>query len=127
MINRPLIAVIFLISSISIGMFSLFFTEKKCGETIETLNETAYVINKKNTEEIEKSLSKSVEKWESVRPILNLICGQGETNEIRSELNKAIFFANIGDYQTSLLYIEECKADINKIIASNEPTITTIF
>ena len=127
MLNRPLIGIILLVVAIAISIFSLVFIETNCGELIDMLNETATVVQEKNADKTTENLTAVVEKWEKIRPVLNIIIGQGETNEIRSELNKIIFFANIGDFETTLLYIEECKTDINKIIAGNEPTISTIL
>lgn len=127
MINRPLIAIIFLVISIIIGIFSLVFIEMNCEEMIDMLDTVVEYTQKDKTNEVNKQLNKTVEKWEKIKPILNLIVGQGETNEIRNDLNKAIFFLEYGDTTSMILYIEECKMDLNKIIVSNEPTITTIL
>ncbi len=127
MINRPLIALFFLVVSIAIGIFSLVYIEINCTEMIEMLDISIEYSQDDKTEAINKQLYKTVEKWEKIKPVLNLIVGQVETNQVRNDLNKAIFFFNYGDTSSMILYIEECKMDLNKIIVSNEPTITTIL
>ena len=127
MINRPLISVLLLALAIGIGLFSLNYIERNCTEMIDLLDMTIEASQSNVSTVVQSKLDETVNKWEKIKPVLNLIVGQGDTNEIRKNLNIAIFFYYYGDTDSMVLYIEECKMALNKIIASNEPTITTIL
>lgn len=127
MINRPFISLLLLISAISIGLFSLIYIEKNCTEMIDMLDMTIEASQNSDSAVVQSRLNKTTEKWEKMRPVLNIIVGQGDTNEIRRNLDIAIFFYYYGDTDSMILYIKECKMALNKIIVSNEPTITTIL
>ncbi|MBO5896627.1 MAG: DUF4363 family protein [Clostridia bacterium] len=125
--NRPKMAFIFLGSSILIGIVSLIYIELSCTEMIEKTTQAEISLIKENHPEAEKNFIELIDLFEKHKPVLNLILGQGDTLEIRGDLNTAIYFLNCKDYPTALLHLQECKADLNRIIAGNEPTITTIF
>ena len=125
--NRPKMAFIFLGSSILIGIVSLIYIELSCTEMIEKTTQAEISLIKENHPEAEKNFIELIDLFEKHKPALNLILGQGDTLEIRGDLNTAIYFLNCKDYPTALLHLQECKADLNRIIAGNEPTITTIF
>ncbi len=121
--NRPVIAVVFLVAAILISAASLIFIEVACDSVIETLDDVVTYSANEDYEGVGTELKTAVEKWEKTKHILNLIIGQQDTSEIRNNLNKSIFFYNMKDYETMLLYIEDCKMDLNKIIVTNEPMI----
>ncbi len=121
--NRPLISIVFLITAILISIISLVYIEISCDNVIETLNAAIEYSLKEDYENVGKELNIAVEKWENTKHILNIIIGQQETTEIRNNLNKSIFFYNIKNYESMILYIEDCKMDLNKIIVTNEPII----
>ncbi len=121
--NRPVIAVVFLITAIAVSIASLVYIEISCDNVIETLNTAIEYSSKEDYENVGKELNIAVEKWEKSKHLLNIIIGQQETTEIRNDLNKSIFFYNIKNYESMILYIEDCKMDLNKIIVTNEPMI----
>ncbi len=125
--NRPTLAFIFLGISIILGILSLSYIEYSCSEMIEKIAQAETSLIEEKPEESQKMFIELIDLFEKHKPVLNLITGQGETLEIRSDLNTAIYFLNCKDYPTALLHLQECKADLNKIIAGNEPTLTTIF
>ncbi len=125
--NRPKLAFIFLGISIILGILSLSYIEYSCSEMIEKIAQAETSLIEEKPEESQKMFIELIDLFEKHKPVLNLITGQGETLEIRSDLNTAIYFLNCKDYPTALLHLQECKADLNKIIAGNEPTLTTIF
>ena len=125
--NRPKLAFIFLGISIILGILSLSYIEYSCSEMIEKIAQTERSLIEEKPEEAQKMFIELIDLFEKHKPVLNLLTGQGETLEIRSDLNTAIYFLNCKDYPTALLHLQECKADLNIIIAGNEPTLTTIF
>lgn len=125
--NRPKLAFIFLGISIILGILSLSYIEYSCSEMIEKIAQAETSLIEEKPEEAQKMFIELIDLFEKHKPVLNLLTGQGETLEIRSDLNTAIYFLNCKDYPTALLHLQECKADLNKIIAVNEPTLTTIF
>ena len=125
--NRPKLAFIFLGISILLGVFSLAYIEYSCTEMMNKTTQAEISLIKKDHTEAEKQFIELIDLFEKHKPVLNLITGQGDTLEIRGDLNTAIYFLNCKDYPTALLHLQECKADLNKMIASNEPTLTTIF
>lgn len=125
--NRPKLAFIFLGISIILGILSLSYIEYSCSEMIEKIAQAETSLIEEKPEEAQKMFIELIDLFEKHKPVLNLLTGQGETLEIRSDLNTAIYFLNCKDYPTALLHLQECKADLNKIIAGNEPTLTTIF
>ncbi len=125
--NRPKVAFIFLGISLILGIFSLSYIEYSCTKMIEKIDQAETSLIKENHTEAEEQFIELIDLFEKHRPVLNLLTGQGETLEIRGSLNTAIYFLNCKDYPTALLHLQECKTGLNKIIAGNEPTLTTIF
>lgn len=125
--KRPLIATLFLVVCIVLGVVSLAYVEYSCSTLIKQVEFAEECLMTRNSNAAQTSFIELIDLFEKHRPILNLISGQGDTIEIRGDLNKAIYFLNYGDYETALLHLQECKSDLNKMIASNEPTLTTIF
>ncbi len=125
--NRLKIAIIIVIASLCLGVFSLWFIQGSCGQLTEMLDEVINDIHNNDKENAVKNLQQAIDYYEKIKPVINILEGQGEAIEIRGDLNKAIFFFNTKDYQSSVLYLEECKTDLNRIIVSNIPSISTIF
>ncbi len=125
--NRLKIAVLIIVISVALSGISLVFIQTACGTLIENLDEVILNINQKDKTSTLKNLDYAIEYFEKIKPFLNIIEGQNETIEIRSNLNKAIFFLNIKNYESSILYLEECKTDLNRIIVSSTPSLSTIL
>lgn len=125
--NRFKIAILILVVCVALSFASLCFIENSCGKMIDKLDEVIVHLAKKNVNGAIEKLDDSVEYFEKIKPFLNILEGQGETIEIRGDLNKAIFFMNAKNYESAILYIEECKTDLNRIIVSNIPSISTVL
>ena len=125
--NRVKIAAAILIFSIILGLCSLFYITETCEILIEHLNKTINFTLTENADSAKNELILIVEKYEKCKPIFNVFLGQGETLEIRNDLNKAIFFINTADKSSAILHLEECKTDLNRIIIYNTPSISTIL
>jgi hypothetical protein len=124
---RLKIAIIIVVASLCLGVFSLCFIQHSCGRLSDMLDKIITDIHNKDKESTIKDLQTTIDYYEKIKPVINILEGQGETIEIRGDLNKAIFFFNTKDYQSAVLYLEECKTDLNRIIVSNIPSISTIF
>lgn len=120
-------AILILIISGVLSVFSLIFTQTTCGRLVDKLDEVIINIIKKDKDTTVENLDDAIEYFEKIKPVLNILEGQGETIEIRGNLNKAIFFVNAKNYESAVLYLEECKNDLNRIIVSNIPSISTIL
>ena len=120
-------AILILIISGVLSVFSLIFTQTTCGRLVDKLDEVIINIIKKDKDTTVENLDDAIEYFEKIKPVLNILEGQGETIEIRGNLNKAIFFVNAKNYESAVLYLEECKNNLNRIIVSNIPSISTIL
>ena len=120
-------AILILIISGVLSVFSLIFTQTTCGRLVDKLDGVIINIIKKDKDTTVENLDDAIEYFEKIKPFLNILEGQGETIEIRGNLNKAIFFVNAKNYESAVLYLEECKNDLNRIIVSNIPSISTIL
>ena len=125
--NRFKIAVFILVISVLLRVSSLIFIQTTCEKMTDKLDSVISGIAQSNINDAVTRLDDSIEYFEKIKPFLNLIVGQGETIEIRSNLNKAIFFVNMKDYESAILHLEECKTDLNRIIVSSIPSISTIL
>ncbi len=125
--TRFKIAILILIVALILSIASLIFIQSTCSQLIDILDNVIVNIAQKNKEGAVFSLNQAIDYYEKIKPVLNIIVGQGETIEIRGDLNKAIFFVNMKDYQSAILHLEECKTDLNKIIVSNIPSISTVL
>lgn len=125
--SRTFTASLILILSFALGICTLAYIEKSCSEMIDMIDSVILSVQKEDTEKIAKNLSTAVESWEEKRPLLNLMIGQDDTTQIREDLNKTIYFCNAKDYESAIIYLQECKVGLNSIITTNEPTPSTIF
>ncbi len=125
--NRLKISIVIIVACVCIGIFSLIFIQSSCSRLIDSLDKIIVEILQKNTSAAEKGLQDAIDYFEKIKPVINIIAGQGEAIEIRGDLNKAIFFFNTRDYQSAILHLQECKTDLNRIIVSNIPSVSTIL
>ena len=125
--TRLKIAVLIIVISLALSALSLIFIQTTCATLIDTLDTVITSIIEKDKDTTIKRLNYAIEYFEKIKPFLNVIEGQAETIEIRGDLNKAIFFVNNKNYESAVLYLEECKTDLNRIIVSNIPSLSTIL
>ena len=109
------------------SILSLIYIETICGNLIDELDDVIVSVSKKEPEKAKDSLQNVIDDFEKAKPFLNIFLGQEQTIEVRNDLNKAIFFINKKNNESAILYLQECKTDLNKIIVSNHPSISTIL
>lgn len=125
--NRFKIAIWILVIAVTLSVGSLIFIETACSNMIDRLDAIILRISENDMNNAITILGDSVEYFEKIKPFLNIFVGQGETIEIRGDLNKSIFYINMKNYESAVLHLEECKTDLNRIIVSNIPSISTIL
>ncbi len=125
--NRVVTAVSFIAVAIFISVASLMYI----GETHETMEvlltdvlESAIAEDKEKTE---AGLNKTLYEWEKRDDILNVLLGQTETNDVKTALNMAMYFCDIGDTDSAVLYINECRVQLERIESTNSPSFSTIL
>ena len=125
--NRPLIAVIFIIVAVCIAVTSLFYinnTHKTMTEHLGDVLESATADNKQETK---IRLDNALKEWEKKDDLLNVFIGQTETNDVKNALSMAVHFSEIGDMESVILYINECRVQLERIKNTNEPSLSTIL
>lgn len=125
--NRPIIAVLFIIVAISIAVTSLVYINKTHDTMIIHLNEilkSAVADNKQETKEL---IDNTLKQWEKRDDLLNIFLGMAETNDVKNALSMAEKFSEIGDTESVILYVNECKNQLERIKNANEPTWSTIL
>ena len=125
--NRPLIAVIFIIVAVCIAVTSLFYinnTHETMTELLGDVLESAIADNKQETK---IRLDNALKEWEKKDDLLNVFIGQTETNDVKNALSMAVHFSEIGDMESVILYINECKVELERIKNANEPSLSTIL
>lgn len=125
--KRLIIAILMLVISIGIGVSSLIFVKKACNEAIQGLDGILQNAVTESKDEVNRLAVQVNEQWENKKFLLNILIGQGETNEIKKELDIILYFTKIRDYDSVILFSEECKGDLMNIIVSNEPNLSTIL
>ena len=125
--NRPLIAVIFIIVAVCIAVTSLFYinnTHETMTEHLGDVLESAIADNKQETK---IRLDNALKEWEKKDDLLNVFIGQTETNDVKNALSMAVHFSEIGDMESVILYINECRVQLERIKNTNEPSLSTIL
>ena len=125
--KRLIAAILMLVISIGIGITSLVCVRKNCNEAIQGLEGILQNAVTENKEEVNRLAVQVNEQWEKEKFLMNILIGQGQTNEIKKKLDIIIYFTQIHDYESVILFSEECKGDLMNIIVSNEPNLSTIL
>ena len=125
--NRPLIAVIFILVAIGIAVTSLFYIKDTQRTMTELLDNTLKTATKGNEQVTKKHLENILEHWEERDDLLNVFIGQSQTNDVKGALSMALRFAELGDNEQVILYINECKTELERIKNANEPSLSTIL
>ncbi len=125
--KRFRIAVMILVLTIVAGIASTYYIDRSCAHLIDRLNLVLVDVGAGEKESSAKKLQYVIDEFEKIKPFLNVLVGQGETTEIRTDLNKSVFFINTENKDAAILHLQECKMDLNRIITTNFPTISTIL
>ena len=125
--NRPLIAVIFIIVAVCIAVTSLFYINNTHETMTELLGDVLESATADNKQETKIRLENTIKQWEKKDDLLNILIGQAETNDVKNSLSMAVHFSKIGDMESVILYINECKVELERIKIANEPSLSTIL
>ena len=125
--NRPLIAVIFIIVAVCIAVTSLFYINNTHETMTEHLGDVLESPIADNKQETKSRLENTMKQWEKKDDLLNILIGQAETNDVKNSLSMAVHFSEIGDMESVILYINECKVELERIKNANEPSLSTIL
>ncbi len=125
--NRPLIAVIFIIAAVSIAVTSLFYINKTHETMTVYFDDILESAKSDNKQETKNRVNKAIEVWEKKDDLLNVFIGQAETNDVKDSLSMAVKFSKIGDIESVILYINECKVHLERIKNANAPSLSTIL
>ena len=125
--NRPLIAVIFIIVAVCIAVTSLFYINNTHETMTEHLGDVLKSATANNKQETKIRLDNALKEWEKKDDLLNVFIGQTETNDVKNALSMAVHFSEIGDMESVILYINECRVQLERIKNTNEPSLSTIL
>lgn len=125
--NRPTIAIIFIIVAISIAITSLIYINRTHDTMMIYLDEILKSAIADNKEETRIHIDTAMEEWEKKDDLLNVFIGMAETNDVKNALSMAEKFSKIGDKNSVILYVNECKNQLERIKNANEPTLSTIL
>lgn len=125
--NRPLIAVIFIIVAVCIAVTSLFYINNTHETMTKLLGDVLESATADNKQETKTRLDNTMKEWEKKDDLLNVFIGQAETNDVKNALSMAVHFSEIGDMESVILYINECRVQLERIKNANEPSLSTIL
>lgn len=125
--NRPLIAVIFIIVAVCIAVTSLFYINNTHETMTEHLGDVLESATADNKQETKIRLDNALKEWEKKDDLLNVFIGQTETNDVKNALSMAVHFSEIGDMESVIIYINECRVQLERIKNTNEPSLSTIL
>ena len=125
--KRLVLAIILIAATVVIGFASLVLIENINSKMYLKLDEVTKYAKEENYPSLNTAIVKATDEWEKQKPVLNVLVGQQGTNEITTNLRMIEYFAKEGNKESVLLYVYECKSDLEKIKITNEPSLSTIF
>ncbi len=127
--KRLIIAILFLVISFALSLYSLSETVKKCDtltnsieNVIKTKNE-----NEENYEKIKYTVSKVNEEWETSDDIFNIFFNNSDFKGIELNIKKMKIHIENGDTDAVYLCASEALEEICYLKNSVFPTINNIF
>ena len=125
--RRTITAIVILIASFSIGVFSHFFVKNACSQAISGVDEILENAVTQDKEGVNQLCVQLNTIWNKKVFLLNILIGREYTNEVSKHFNKIVYFSENADYDSVITNAEECKAELVNIIRSNELDLSTIF
>ncbi len=125
--KRLVLAIALITSTIVIGFSSLGIIDNINEKMYIQLDEVTKYAKEENYTALNAATKEANEQWKKQMPILNILIGQQGTNDITTSLRMIEYFANEGNKESVLMYIYECRANLEKIKSTNEPSLSTIF
>ncbi len=125
--KRIIVAIIIPVFSVALGIFSFFFTKSTCNQVVSGLDEVLRYTLTEKAEDVNRMSVQTNRIWHEKVILLNIFIGRSSTSQVDKQLNKIVYFAENGDYESVLLNTEDCREELLYIIESNEPKLSTIF
>ena len=125
--RRTITAIVILIASFSISVFSHFFVKNACSQAISGVDEILENAVTQDKEGVNQLCVQLNTIWNKKVFLLNILIGREYTNEVSKHFNKMVYFSENTDYDSVITNAEECKAELVNIIRSNELDLSTIF
>lgn len=125
--NRLVTATVFIVLAICIAVTSLLYINHAQREMEELLKDAIESAVAKDTEQTRLGVEKALNQWEKHDDLLNIFLGQTETNDVKNSLNMAMYFLQTNDLQSVILYINDCRCELERIKTSNAPSFSTIL
>ncbi len=125
--NRLILAIALISLTVFVGVVSLFVISNAEKNMLIELDNVLKYAHEENTELLNNSLQRAMRQWKKEKPLLNILIGQRETNQITHDLRMIEHFAREGDKNTLILHVCECKTNLEKIRITNEPSLSTIL
>lgn len=125
--KRIVVAIIIPVVCVALGIFSFIFVKSTCSQAVSGLDEVLQNTIAEKSEEVNCISVQTNRNWHRKVFLLNIFIGRSSTNEVDKALNKIVYFAHVGDYESVLLNAEDCKEELLYIIESNEPKLSAVF
>lgn len=125
--RRTITAIVILVLSTFVGVFSYIFIKDACSQVLLGIDE---IISTALTEDVERVNHLCVQtnaNWNKKVFLLNILIGREYTQEVSKYLDKLEYFSQHADYASIIANAQDCKAEIQHIIRSNEPELSTIL
>lgn len=124
--NRTVVAVVLLIGAIALGIISLIYTQNTCNSMISSLDDVLEEALTDNADEVNRLTVLANAQWEKENFLMKFFIGQKEINDITSDLKKAVYYSEIGDFESVQLFLSQSKEALYRIKESQEPDLQTI-
>ncbi len=125
--NRLALAIILITSTVILSFSSLGIMKNTNEKMLTHLETVTKYANEENYTALNNAAKEATAQWEKEKPLLNVLIGQKETNEITGSLQMIEYFALEGNKESVLMYIYQCKTDLERIKSTNEPSLSTIL
>lgn len=125
--NRFIIAISLIAFALVFSIISLFYINNTFDTMTQHLDTSIESAINNEQAQTQKNLEKTLKEWEKRDDFLNIILGQGETNEVKNYLISALNFTLMGDTRTAVEHINWAKVEIERIKNANSPSISTIL
>ncbi len=125
--KRLILAISLIITTIIISLASLGILDNTNERMLKRLDEIIEYTETDDYNALNSTVKETSEQWKKEKPLLNILIGQKETNEITDDLKMIEYFAREGNKESVLLYVYECKTTLERIKSTNEPSLSTIL
>ena len=125
--RRTITAIIILIASLSIGIFSHFYIKYACSQAISGVDEILENAVTQDKERVNSLCVQANTNWNKKVFLLNILIGREYTKEVSKYFDKLLYFSENAEYDSVITNAEDCKAELTNIIRSNELDLSTIF